>query len=104
MKSGTYLEIDLKKIEENARRIVEKCRPAGIQVLGVTKGFSALPRIVSAMVKGGIDSLADSRLENIISLRRKGFANDITLLRLPKLSAAETVIIFADYSVNSDTP
>lgn len=102
MKSGTYLEINLNKLEENSRRIVEKCSPAGIQVLGVTKGFSALPRIVSAMVKGGIDSLADSRLENIISLRKKGFANDITLLRLPKLSAADKVIQFADYSVNSE--
>jgi predicted amino acid racemase len=102
LKSGTYLEIDLKKLEENSRRIVEKCRPAGIQVLGVTKGFSALPRIVSAMVRGGIDSLADSRLENIIPLRKKGFANNITLLRLPKLSAADRVIMFADYSVNSE--
>ena len=39
---GTYLEINLTKIEENAGRIVDKCAGAGIQVLGVTKGFSAL--------------------------------------------------------------
>ncbi len=99
---GTYLEINLSKIEDNARRIVDKCRPSGIQVLGVTKGFSALPRIVTAMIRGGTDSLADSRLENILSLRKRHFANSMTLLRLPKLSAVEKVITYADYSVNSE--
>ena len=99
---GTYLEINLTKIEENARRIVDKCAGAGIQVLGVTKGFSALPRIVSAMVSGGTDSLADSRLENILSLRKRHFDNSMTLLRLPKLSAVDKVIAYADYSINSE--
>jgi predicted amino acid racemase len=99
---GTYLEIDLKKIEDNAGRIVKKCGAQGIEVLGVTKGFSALPRIVTAMARGGTDSLADSRLENIISLRKRHFANSITLLRLPKLSAVDKVIAYADYSINSE--
>ena len=41
----------------------------------MTKGFSALPRIVSAMKRGRIiKKLADSRLENIIDLRKLHFS------------------------------
>lgn len=102
MKTGTFLEIYLQKIEENARTIVQKCRPMGIEVLGVTKGFTAIPRIVEAMTRGGIESLADSRLENIVSLRKKGFRQSITLLRIPRLSGVKSVVEYTDYSVNSE--
>ena len=102
MKKGTFLEIDLDKVRDNSRIIVEKCRPLGIEVLGVTKGFSAKPRIVTAMIQGGISTLADSRLENIIALRKKGFTQDITLLRIPRISAVKKVIAYTDYSVNSE--
>ncbi|MEI8199026.1 MAG: alanine/ornithine racemase family PLP-dependent enzyme [Eubacteriales bacterium] len=102
MKTGTFLEIDLDKVRDNSRLIVEKCRPLGIEVLGVTKGFSAKPRIVKAMIQGGISTLADSRLENILALRKKGFTQDITLLRIPRISAVKKVIAYTDYSVNSE--
>jgi hypothetical protein len=45
---GTHLVVDLRRIAENARRIVEMCGRHGVEVLGVTKGFSAEPNIVSA--------------------------------------------------------
>lgn len=102
MKTGTFLEIDLDKVRDNSRIIVEKCRPLGIEVLGVTKGFSAKPRIVKAMIQGGISTLADSRLENIMALRKKGFTQNITLLRIPRISAVKKVIACTDYSVNSE--
>lgn len=102
MKTGTYLEINLEKIQENAQRIVNICKPMKIEVLGVTKGFSALPQIVDAMIKGGIQSLADSRLENIISLRKKGYQNEMTLLRIPRLSMAKKVAELVECSVNSE--
>jgi len=102
MKSGTYLEINLNKIRENATLVVEKCGPLGIEVLGVTKGFSAKPRIVKAMIQGGITHLADSRLENIMSLRKKGFTQSMTRLRIPRLSSVKKVVEFTDYSVNSE--
>lgn len=102
MKSGTYLEIDLKKVEENSRRILEICRKSDIDVLGVTKGFTAKPRIVEAMIKGGIESLADSRLENIKMLRDRGFDQSMTLLRIPRLSGVDMVVEYTDCSVNSE--
>jgi predicted amino acid racemase len=102
MKSSTCLEIDLRKIEENSRRVREKCADMGIEVLGVTKGFAALPRIVAAMKRGGIRKLADARLENIIELRKRRFSQSMTLLRLPRLSVVHDVIKYADCSVNSE--
>ena len=102
MFSGPILEIDLNKIRFNCGKVVEKCHQQGIEVLGVTKGFNAIPQIVSAMVKGGVDGLADARLENIYKLRKRGFKQDITLLRIPRLSKASLVAQYADISVNSE--
>lgn len=96
------LEINVRKICENTYRVVEKCHEAGISVLGVTKGFSAIPEIVTAMVAGGIDGLADARLENIIEMRDKGFDQSMTLLRIPRLSNVHNVVKYADISINSE--
>jgi predicted amino acid racemase len=102
MEQSSHLEINLGKIEENACRIAELCSKQGIEVLGVTKGFSALPRIVRSMIRGGIEKLADARLDNIISLRKQHFANSMTLLRIPRLSTVEKVVAFTDCSINSE--
>lgn len=102
MNRGTYLEIELGKISENSHRVAEICANRGIEVLGVTKGFSAIPRIVEAMISGGINKLADARLENIMSLRYYGFTQDMTLLRIPMLSRAEQVVAYTECSLNSE--
>ncbi|MDR3602938.1 MAG: alanine/ornithine racemase family PLP-dependent enzyme [Desulfosporosinus sp.] len=102
MPSSTVLEIDLDKIKYNTSQVVERCHKNGIEVIGVTKGFSAIPQIVSAMVEGGIDGLADSRIENIIELREKGFTQPITLLRIPRLSNVREVVQYTDTSINSE--
>lgn len=99
---GTYLEVNLRKITENASRIQEVCRPKGVQVLAVTKGFAAMPEIVRAILEGGIDRFADSRLTNIRALREHGFANEMTLLRIPMISSAASVVKYADVSLNSE--
>ncbi|SHI22559.1 Predicted amino acid racemase [Sporobacter termitidis DSM 10068] len=102
MKHMPCLEINLTKIEENARRTVEKCAGMDIEVLGVTKGFAALPRIVKAMQLGGITKLADSRLEHVIALRKQHFSQSITLLRIPQLSSIDDVLTYTDCSINSE--
>jgi predicted amino acid racemase len=96
------LEIDLEKIMNNADKVVKKCRQQGIQVIGVTKGFSAMHQIVGAMLAGGIEELADARMENIVELRNRGISNSITLLRIPRLSNVENVVQHADASINSE--
>lgn len=102
MQGCPVLEIDLDKITANAERVVAKCREKGIEVLGVTKGFSAMQQIVGAMLAGGIEGLADARMENIVELRKQNFQNPITLLRIPRLSNVNNVVQNADTSINSE--
>lgn len=102
MFGGPTLEVDLHKIKENAEAVSDLCHRHGVQVLGVTKGFSAISDIVKAMNDGGVDGLADARLENIISLREAGFNQELTMLRLPRLSKVDEVVRYADASLNSE--
>lgn len=102
MSGCTVLEIDLDKITYNTIQVVKRCHLLGISVLGVTKGFSAMHPIVSALVEGGVEGLADSRMENIIELRKREVNQEITLLRLPRLSNVETIVQYADVSINSE--
>ena len=99
---STRLLINLSKLIENTNKVVSLCNSNGIEVLGVTKGFSATPRIVDAMIEGGIEKLADARLENIYSLRRHGYKQDITLLRIPGLSDCDKVVAYTNCSLNSE--
>ena len=57
---------------------------------------------VMAMLRGGIEKLADARLENVIRLRRHGFTQHVTLLRIPMLSQAKRVVEYCDCSLNSE--
>jgi len=102
MRGCPMLEIDLNKIRYNSSQVVEKCHQQGIEVIGVTKGFSAMHQIVSAMVEGGVDGLADARMENVIELRKKGFTQPITMLRLPRLSSVINVVQHTNTSINSE--
>lgn len=71
-------------------------------MVGVTKGFTAIHQIVTAMVEGGIQELADARMENIVELRKRNFNQPITLLRIPRLSNVDYVVRYADTSINSE--
>jgi predicted amino acid racemase len=97
-----YLSIDLDKIERNAAAITGLCGRHGIAVAGVTKCVCGHPEVARAMLRGGVDSLADSRLENIDRLRGAGIEARCLLLRLPALSGTAQVVESADWSVNSE--
>jgi predicted amino acid racemase len=96
------LSIDLDAIEANARAVVSLCAEHGITVTGVTKGVCGDAEIARAMLRGGIGSLADSRLENVARLRAGGIDVPITLLRLPPLSAVADVVTAVGSSLNSE--
>lgn len=100
--AGTRLTADLEKIRYNAARVAEVCRAHGIEPVAVTKGFSADPAVVRAIVDGGIDSLADARIENIRSLREAGLGRHMTLIRIPMVSQAEEVVRLCDCSLVSE--
>jgi predicted amino acid racemase len=97
-----YLNIDLDKIERNARSIVDLCTRHGIEVTGVTKVTCGHPEVASAMLRGGVSSIADSRLENIHRLKKADVDTRYMLLRLPPLSGVEAVVESVSVSLNSE--
>lgn len=96
------LEIDLAKLEHNAGTLVERLRGRGIGVTGVTKATLGSPEIARAMLRGGVQGLGDSRIENIQAMRDAQVSSPMTLIRSPMLSQAHRVVAHADVSFNTE--
>jgi predicted amino acid racemase len=96
------LEIDLSKIQHNARVLVDLLGGRGISVWGVTKAALGLPDIARALLDAGVGGLADSRVENIQTMRRASIIADMTLIRSPMISQAALVVGSADISLNTE--
>ncbi|MDD5090806.1 MAG: alanine/ornithine racemase family PLP-dependent enzyme [Candidatus Wallbacteria bacterium] len=99
---SSFLEIHLPRIEKNASSIVKLCHKNQVSCFGVTKVFCAEENIVRAMIKGGVDGLADSRIENIAKLRKMKTGLPLMLLRIVSPSEASEVVELCDYSLNSE--
>jgi len=100
MLANARLLVDLPKITENVRYLVERLH--GIDIVAVTKGVCGSPAIARAMLAGGAVALADSRHENAQRLRDDGISAPLWLLRTPTPGrAADTVRLF-DYSLISE--
>lgn len=100
--SSPRLEVDLGKIEANARSLVDRLRRRGIAVTGVTKAVLAAPAVADALARGGVSGLGDSRVQNLERLRAHGSTLPRTLIRSPMLSEANAVVREADCSLNSE--
>lgn len=92
--------VDTEKIRNNTKIITSMCRELNIDVAGVTKGYCAYPEIVQAMIDGGVDYLADSRILNLKRLDR--FQLPKMMIRLPMISEVEDIIRYSDISLNSE--
>ncbi len=77
------IEVDLAKIEGNARTLVTLLSQQGIDVTGITKATLGLPEVAAAMVAGGVVRLGDSRLANLERLREAGVTTPLMLIRSP---------------------
>lgn len=89
------------RVEENASTVVELCKSLGIKIVGVTKGVSGNLDIARAMIRGGCYFLGDSRLRNIANLRANGIKAPCLLLRLPKPSEIDEIVLLANCSLIS---
>ncbi|MHC4822914.1 MAG: alanine/ornithine racemase family PLP-dependent enzyme [Planctomycetota bacterium] len=96
------LEIDLGKINHNARTLVRRLALRGIEVMGVTKASLGSPAVANEMVLAGVDQLGDSRLENIETMRRAGIVAPMALIRSPMLSQVERVAEHVDLSFHTE--
>ncbi len=69
--------------------------------MGVSKAVLGEPAIAQAMIAGGVQFIADSRIENIQKMRRAGISAQLVLLRTAP-SQAEAIVKSADISLNTE--
>ncbi len=101
--SAPRVEVRLGSITHNARELVRRLAAKDVAVLGVTKACLGRPSIADAMIRGGVEGLGDSRLENVARLRAAGAVVPITLLRSPSPREVDAVVALAAVSCNSET-
>lgn len=100
--SAPRLDVDLDKVEHNARMLVALLAPKGIRVTGVTKALLGSPDIAAALLRGGSHGLGDSRVENLERVRAAGIDAPTMLIRSPMLSRVDATVALADISLNTE--
>jgi predicted amino acid racemase len=96
------IEIDLAKVQENTHYLVERLKPRGILVTGVTKATLGSPDVATAMIRGGVTRIADSRIDNLEALREAGIRVPLMLVRSPDPAWADRAVAVAKWSLVSD--
>ena len=96
------IHINLEKIKKNTETIVNIAKQSGIEIIGVTKATCGDPYVGQAMLDGGAEGLADSRIKNIKRLKKHHPDVSCMLLRSPMLSEVSKVVRFADSSINTE--
>jgi len=96
-----HLRINLDAITYNASMVRKICTARGIWADSVVKCVCGDIQISNAIIEGGIHSLMDSRMKNIVRLRGDGIKCPLGLLRIPMLSELSSVVSYADWSLIS---
>lgn len=96
------LEINLNKISDNTKYLVNICEKKGISIAGVIKGVNANPQVVDVLVEGGCKYISSSRIEQLINLKDEGIDNESMLIRMPMKHEIKTVVEKIDISLNSE--
>jgi len=100
MLTRATVTVDLAKVTENTRRVIEALGTR--DVVGVTKVTCGSPEVARAMLAGGATGLAESRLENAATLRAAGVTAPIWLLRAPVPALAAETVRLIDVSLESE--
>lgn len=96
------LEINLDKIAANLEAVMNLCNSKGISVSGVVKGVNSIPEIVDIVMNGGCSHIANSRMNQLMAIKKRGSKLPLMLLRLPMLSEIEELVHTVDISLNSE--
>ncbi|WP_103866127.1 alanine racemase [Aquimarina sp. I32.4] len=96
------IDIDLNKIAHNTKVLSSLFQSKGIDVIAVTKGICAHPKIANILAESGVKILADSRIANIKKMRNAGVKATFLLIRTPMISQTEEVVLDTDISLNSE--
>ena len=93
------LDIYLNQIKENAAKIKQKLDEQNIKLTAVVKGFAGDLKVFKAYQQVGINSIADSRIENIKKFRDFGYQDEVLMLRIPMPSEIEEIVPYIDASL-----
>lgn len=94
------LEIDLNGIIKNAKAMKKICEENNVKLSLVTKCLVSDKRIVEELVKNGIETICESRVQNFIDY--KDINVEKWLIREPMLSEISDVVKYSDVSLNSE--
>ncbi|MBN2565562.1 MAG: alanine racemase [Candidatus Eisenbacteria bacterium] len=96
------LTIDIEALRHNYNAISNWVRGHGAGLTVVTKALCGHTETISALRDIGVDSMADSRLENLRVIRRAAPGAETWYLRPPHVSALAEVVQIADVSLNTE--
>lgn len=102
MIKAPYLEINISKLYDNTKKVVDIFGVKGIEVTGITKVVLGEPRIALCLISAGVNSVGDSRIENIIRMREDNINAKFILIRTPSVSEAHYIVRYADISFNTE--
>jgi len=94
------INVDLEKIRKNVKTIKNICKDNNLKMGVVTKVFCADRIITNAVIEEDVDFLADSRIENLESLKDYGIEK--WLLRIPMKSEVKDLVKYSNLSLNSE--
>lgn len=94
------LEIDLKKLQDNARVMAEYFRKKGIEIMAVNKVFNGMTETAEAVYEGGLKVVAESIPANLKKL--KALPCEKAFLRSPGPSEIKEVVAYADLTLASE--
>lgn len=97
-----FLEFDLEKIKYNAIRLKSIFDEKYINITFITKGFCADIDIINTVESIGIKYFGDSRMDNIIKVKKEKPYLDYTLIRIPKISELESLVDYCSTSLHSE--
>ncbi|ONN27898.1 alanine racemase [Thermosipho affectus] len=96
------LVISLKKIEENAKKVLDMLNKHNIELVAVTKLVLGDPKIAKTLKDVGIQKIGESRLDNIEKMIKNKISGPFQLLRIPMLSELDKAVLLVDEILISD--
>ncbi|MHA1584500.1 MAG: alanine/ornithine racemase family PLP-dependent enzyme [Promethearchaeota archaeon] len=96
------LEINLQKIQHNAKILKNLLNKQKISLVAVVKVVQGNPVIARSLIQAGIKYLGDSRITNIIKMKKANIDAKFMLIRVPSITEIPLVVKYADYSLNSE--
>lgn len=96
------LEINLKHLRSNIEVVRKKCEEQGICIAGVVKGATGLKEVAECFRDAGVQYIATSRMDQIVSLRKGGMNYPMMLIRVPMMSECSDIAEYVDCSLQSE--